>query len=371
MRILYLKLHNFLSYHEQSFNLGNYTAVALMGDNGAGKSAVLDAITWVLFGRARGTDAKGSGSDKLLFDCLSQDLDKVMSVTIVFSLENEIYRIERSQDFSRSRSPQRVSIARLIESFDELGDDFSGTSGQDLSRNTLKDNNKLISKKLLGMDYETFITSCFFLQNRYDLFMQKTATERKKIIIEILGLEKFELLRKEAKQRKDDIKEEVKSLKEEIDTAKGEIDNRPSYILQKKTKMEEFSEIEKNLDNLQESSSKKSLVVKQLENEIETVKKIGEEVTGIENEIKMKSEQLKKQEIAYERYKNLLINDVQIEKNFTIADKEKKRYEELFLKKVDESQLKVRITEIGNDLREVNEKLAGLTSERDRAKLLP
>jgi len=64
---LRLHLKNFLSYgaNVQPLNLEPYTLICLSGKNGHGKSALLDALTW-LFGTAR----KGSGvakADEVLY----------------------------------------------------------------------------------------------------------------------------------------------------------------------------------------------------------------------------------------------------------------------------------------------------------------
>ncbi|MCH8974234.1 MAG: AAA family ATPase, partial [Chloroflexi bacterium] len=51
-----LTLRNFLSYRDAAptLRLEDVHLVCLCGPNGQGKSALLDAITWVLWGNARG-----------------------------------------------------------------------------------------------------------------------------------------------------------------------------------------------------------------------------------------------------------------------------------------------------------------------------
>ncbi len=50
-----LVLHNFLPYRgEVSLDLRAVRVACITGDNGAGKSSLLDAITWSLWGKARG-----------------------------------------------------------------------------------------------------------------------------------------------------------------------------------------------------------------------------------------------------------------------------------------------------------------------------
>lgn len=64
MRIASLKLTDFRSYNRASLTL-NAPITFLCGRNGAGKSSALDAITWALTGRCRGTDGRGAGAAQL------------------------------------------------------------------------------------------------------------------------------------------------------------------------------------------------------------------------------------------------------------------------------------------------------------------
>jgi len=49
-----LRLRNFISYREeQVLDFSGIHLACLAGDNGHGKSALLDAMTWALWGRAR------------------------------------------------------------------------------------------------------------------------------------------------------------------------------------------------------------------------------------------------------------------------------------------------------------------------------
>ena len=51
---LKLRLQGFLSYHQAvELDFSSFDLACISGANGAGKSSLLDAITWALFGRAR------------------------------------------------------------------------------------------------------------------------------------------------------------------------------------------------------------------------------------------------------------------------------------------------------------------------------
>ena len=70
-----LTLKGFLSYREPvSVDFTGFDMACVIGHNGAGKSSLLDAMTWALFGKARSTDdelinmQEQAEEVKLLFD---------------------------------------------------------------------------------------------------------------------------------------------------------------------------------------------------------------------------------------------------------------------------------------------------------------
>jgi exonuclease SbcC len=76
-----LQLTNFLSYHEPvDVDFTQLHLACISGQNGAGKSSLLDAMTWALFGEARSTN------DALIFS--SAD---TAEVTLDFEYEGLVY----------------------------------------------------------------------------------------------------------------------------------------------------------------------------------------------------------------------------------------------------------------------------------------
>jgi DNA repair exonuclease SbcCD ATPase subunit len=54
---LYLTIAGFLSYRDPvEIDFSRFDLACISGQNGAGKSSLLDALTWVLFGQARKRD---------------------------------------------------------------------------------------------------------------------------------------------------------------------------------------------------------------------------------------------------------------------------------------------------------------------------
>lgn len=65
MRITALSLKNFRNYEQLDLEFPTGRTL-LIGENGSGKSTIIDAIAWVLLGRCRGVNAKGEGQKDLI-----------------------------------------------------------------------------------------------------------------------------------------------------------------------------------------------------------------------------------------------------------------------------------------------------------------
>jgi exonuclease SbcC len=174
-----LELENFLCYRDPApLDLSGIHIACLIGENGAGKSSLLDAMTWALWGQAR------TRRDD---DLIHQDQEE-MQVQFDFDLGQNSYRVVRK----RSRRGRGQSMLDL-----QIQD---GDIHRSLAETTIRATQEKINR-LLRLDYRTFINSAFLLQGRADEFTIQTPSERKTILAEILGLDIWELYEERAKER--------------------------------------------------------------------------------------------------------------------------------------------------------------------------
>ena len=68
MKLIKIIVDNFASYKHEEIDFNNYGngPFLLCGENGAGKSTVIEMITVAIFNRCAITDSKGSGLDELI-----------------------------------------------------------------------------------------------------------------------------------------------------------------------------------------------------------------------------------------------------------------------------------------------------------------
>ena len=184
-----LTVRNFLSYGDAPVTLDftGFHVACLTGDNGHGKSALLDAITYALWGQAR----KGRRDRKPDEGLLRLGADE-MQVEFTFELDDRRFRVLRG--FRRRR---RSFTSELELQAWSPGD---GTY-RPLSDGAAMTRTQESIDQLLAMDYETFINSAFILQGRSDEFTRRSARDRKSILGEILGLSRYDRLQEGARVR--------------------------------------------------------------------------------------------------------------------------------------------------------------------------
>ena len=199
---LRLHLHNFLSYGDscEPIDFDGVHVACLCGPNGHGKSALLDGITWAIWGQAR----SNSAADLIRLQQPS------MFVELEFLLDRQRYRVVRK--WSRSRSGQSdLQFQSQAEDGQWRALTGQGVRGTQERINTA-----------LRMDYDTFINSAFLVQGRADEFARKTPGDRKKILGEILSLGIYDQLSEAARARRADAGMRVNALEAEIRKLEGE-----------------------------------------------------------------------------------------------------------------------------------------------------
>lgn len=195
---LSLRLRNFMSYgdHVPPLDFTPITTACLTGDNGHGKSALLDAITWALWGQTRA---------KSLDDIVRLGREEC-EVEFVFDLEGDRYRVLRKRSL-RTRSG--------LSALELQGFDPATRSYRALSGNSIRETEAKIAQ-LLRMNYDTFVNSVFILQGRADEFTTRRPGERKRILAEILGLSVFDELQTRARIRHGSLDQEARTITERL-----------------------------------------------------------------------------------------------------------------------------------------------------------
>ncbi|BAS31594.1 AAA family ATPase [Dehalococcoides mccartyi] len=205
-----LKIKNFMCYRGEippfSFN-GIHTA-CICGQNGAGKSALIDAITWALWGKSR------AKSDDDVISLNEQEAE----VSLDFEISGELYQVIRQRQRPKKAGANGQSLLSLFSLQDEKPRNITG----DTLTQTEK---KIIS--ILHMDYDTFINSAFLRQGHANQFTQQPPGKRKEVLANILGLEIYDQLEDLARQAVREAEAKNLQIEQSIEDGKESLKSRP------------------------------------------------------------------------------------------------------------------------------------------------
>src|SRR5581483_6957590 len=178
MRPLRLSLKGFTAFRdEQTIDFEGLDLFAIAGPTGSGKSSILDAITYALYGYV---DRVGKQVSQLV----SQGQPR-MAVTLEFAVGERRFRVTRT-------TPARGASRILLERWED-GEWRQAGEGAD----RVRDADAMI-ERALGLDYAAFTRSVLLPQGKFAEFLVGDAASRRKILTELLGLELFERLRERA-----------------------------------------------------------------------------------------------------------------------------------------------------------------------------
>jgi exonuclease SbcC len=228
-----LTLKNFLSYHETTLDFRGLHTACISGSNGAGKSSLLEAITWAIWGESRAAaedDVIHSGA-------------KEVQVDFIFQSNQQTYRVIRT----RVRGGSGVLEFQIQ----------TPTGFRTLTGKGVRATQELILEHI-KLDYDTFINSAYLRQGRADEFMLKRPSERKEILAELLKLNQYDELEERAKDLSRQFKGQAEQLSVSLEGMKSQLQQKP-VINQK------IAELEQELNHLQQQQAFENIELQSLQ----------------------------------------------------------------------------------------------------------
>jgi len=336
-----LAMRNFMPYKGSTPPLlfdGIHTA-CICGDNGNGKSSLVDAMTWALWGRAR-----AKSDDDLIH--LGQT---EMEVEFDFAVEQQQYRIIRKRSKPKRRGGSgRTSLELQIAD----GNGFRPITGDSIAQTQQK-----IIDDILHMDYPTFTNSAFLRQGHADEFTVKRPVERKQVLADILGLSLYDELEGRAKDLAKQQETEKAQLGSTIRDINDELARKPAYEAEFEQARSELSRIEE-LTKEQESRLNSLRQEKEsLENKRTQLTQLEEHISGTERELERWGSLVNQHRNQLKEYEELIARRAAIEEGYNQLSLAKKLGEELeykFRQSVNlerqKAQLDSKIQEAGRSL---------------------
>jgi DNA repair exonuclease SbcCD ATPase subunit len=264
-----VKWKNFLSTGnvETEVYLDKYNTILVSGDNGAGKSTILDALTFVLFGKSfRGINIKGLINSINEKDCV---------VEVEFSNSKDTYRIKRGL------KPKVFEIYK---------------NGTLIPQNaTVRDYQQILEESILKMSYKAFCQVVILGSSNYIPFMKLKNNDRRKIVEDLLDINIFSIMSNMLKSKMSENKDKLQLATNRLTVLVTKIDGHKNLINRMEKKANESTTACK--DDLEQTNKQIKELMSEVEKEQKTVNKLMETVK-YESDVStklIKAESLEKQ----------------------------------------------------------------------------
>jgi DNA repair protein SbcC/Rad50 len=171
MRPLELSVRGFMPFRDQvDIDFAGLQLFAIQGATGSGKSSLLDAITFALYGE---TDRLGQTG----LDALISTGERAFVVSLIFESGGEVYRVARTKGRKQAENQLRL----------EQRDSSDFKKWSNLSENTNRATQARVTK-LLGLDFKSFTRAVMLPQGKFDALLRGSKAERQKLLGELTNL---------------------------------------------------------------------------------------------------------------------------------------------------------------------------------------
>ena len=352
-----LTLVNFRKFKNSTIDFPD-GVTGVVGLNGVGKSTIFEAIAWVLYGpvaaRTSADQIKRQGS-------LTTDPCRV---EIEFIFEDKNYRIVREMKGKNLTASATATVNGKI----------AATSAESVT---------IFTQKKLGMDFKSFFTSIFAKQKELNALSTMIASERRPLILRMLGIDSLDEVVKEInsdKREKDNLlnrlnqslldengKEKIDIFKEEIKNFEKQREEFDKIIKKSKEKILSLKKELKILENRYLNSKKdyekineKKETLAEKKTLFESKKRFQEEIKSLKEKISERQKLIDKEKKKLDSFKDLNMDirstekrlneiDTKIEKSVRKIE-QKKTLSERIKKDIDDIELKQKnIEKLGPD----------------------
>lgn len=232
MRILSMHIENFLSFGKADFDLAEAGLVLVEGENyddasarsnGSGKSAMIDALVWCLFGKT----LRGYDHDEVVNRRVPGKDGCVVSVTVGDDTASAEFRVVRARRHPKLRSSLSVWV-----------------NGDDQSAGSAAETQEMV-ERLLGCSHRAFLSSVVFGQDRAYRFSALTDAEQKKVLDEVIGVERFADACSAARARVSAIQSDLQAAQRNLERSETSRDEAEAEAVDLRVKDTDFAEVQR------------------------------------------------------------------------------------------------------------------------------
>ena len=261
IRFKTLKWKNFLSTGDKwtEIDFQSHKTTLVVGHNGAGKSTMLDALSFALFGKAHRNISKPQ-----LVNSIN---NKGCLVEVTFNVLGSDFRVVRGI------KPNKFEIWK--------GDEMMNQSSH------AKEYQKILEQNIIKLNHKSFHQIVVLGSSSFIPFMQLSAQNRRDVIEDLLDINVFSKMNSLLKEKNSLLKEEIKDNDYSFELTKDKIDLQKKYIHEVEAlSNDQIEEKQDQIEEAQDQIDELNLEINELSEEIETLSEGLEEALKKNNDKK-------------------------------------------------------------------------------------
>ena len=230
-----LKYKNFLSTGNNftEIDFTRHKTTLIVGQNGSGKSTMLDALSFALFGKAHRDISKMQ-----LINSINQKGSHVEVEFIVGTAQFKVVRGDKPFKFEIYKNGEMINQSSHAKEYQ-----------------------RILEQNILKLNHKSFHQVVVLGSSNFTPFMQLQAYKRRAVIEDLLDIGVFSRMNQILKEESSVIKDEIKDISYQIDLVKNKVETQKKYISDVSLLTEE------NRKNYESRVSKSQNLIDELQNE--------------------------------------------------------------------------------------------------------
>ncbi|EKE03937.1 MAG: hypothetical protein ACD_20C00127G0004 [uncultured bacterium] len=344
MRLISLELENFRQHKDTRINFSDGITI-INGSNGSGKSTILEAISWAIYG----TEAARGNKDSIKWN--KAPARSKVKVELTFALDNETYKVIRWLD--KAEIYLDTNPAPIV------------TTQQEIT--------KYLTDKL-GMTKDEFFNTYFTGQKELNFLGNQKPIERRKFISKVLNYEKVRESQEKVRSDKNNITNEILGIKqglgnieileneknesqEKLSVASKNLEIKQAELKDYKAKLGELLPSWSKVKTLKEDFNRYNTELKYTIDKLNDIEKNIENLKSENADLELKTKRLEELEKHLDQYKKTEAKIQELEKL------QKHEYEK--------QKLLVQLENINQDLSQHEKKLEELSKLTEANRNIP